>query len=102
MYTLLSLDNPDILLPKIDGLTENVIPKKEKVEDGNVGTRSATIQPSACGEVNCHGPKNGVDIKTASGMLWHFSACFTLDTYAHVTTTAEKEAVQTIGTVHGT
>lgn len=43
--------------------------------------------------------QNGVDIKTVSGMLGHFSAGFTLDTYAHVTTAAEKEAAQTIGKV---
>ena len=30
--------------------------------------------------------QNGVDIKPVSGMLGHFSAGFTLDTYAHVTT----------------
>ena len=36
--------------------------------------------------------QNGVDIKTVSGMLGHFSAGFTLDTYAHVTTYAQKEA----------
>ena len=40
--------------------------------------------------------QNGVDIKTVSGMLGHFSAGFTLDTYAHVTTAAQKEAAQTI------
>ena len=28
-------------------------------------------------------------IKTVSGMLGHFSAGFTLDTYAHVTTAAQ-------------
>ena len=39
--------------------------------------------------------QNGVDIKTVSGMLGHFSAGFTLDTYAHVTTSAQKEAAQT-------
>ena len=43
--------------------------------------------------------QNGVDIKTVSGMLGHFSAGFTLDTYAHVTTSAQKEAAQTIGQV---
>ena len=43
--------------------------------------------------------QNGVDIKTVSGMLGHFSAGFTLDTYAHVTTTAQKEAANTIGNV---
>ncbi len=43
--------------------------------------------------------QNGVDIKTVSGMLGHFSAGFTLDTYAHVTTVAQKEAAQTMGNV---
>ena len=43
--------------------------------------------------------QNGVDIKTVSGMLGHFSAGFTLDTYAHVTTSAQKEAANTMGTV---
>ena len=40
--------------------------------------------------------QNGVDIKTVSGMLGHFSAGFTLDTYAHVTTAAQKEAARTM------
>ena len=43
--------------------------------------------------------QNGVDIKTVSGMLGHFSAGFTLDTYAHVTTSAQKEAAKTMGQV---
>ena len=38
--------------------------------------------------------QNGVDVKTVSGMLGHFSAGFTLDTYAHVTTAAQKEAAK--------
>ena len=38
--------------------------------------------------------QNGVDVKTVSGMLGHFSAGFTLDTYAHVTTAAQKEAAR--------
>ena len=42
--------------------------------------------------------QNGVDIKTVSGMLGHFSAGFTLDTYAHVTTSAKREAAKTMGT----
>ena len=41
--------------------------------------------------------QNGVDIKTASGMLGRFSAGFTLDTYAHVTTSAQKAAANTMG-----
>ena len=40
--------------------------------------------------------QNGVDIKTVSGMLGHFSAGFTLDTYAHVTTATQKEAARTM------
>ena len=43
--------------------------------------------------------QNGVDIKTVSGMLGHFSAGFTLDTYAHVTTSAKREAANTMGNV---
>ena len=43
--------------------------------------------------------QNGVDIKTASGMLGHYSAGFTLDTYTHVTTSAEKEAANTMGSI---
>ena len=43
--------------------------------------------------------QNGVDVKTVSGMLGHFSAGFTLDTYAHVTTSAKREAAQTMSNV---
>lgn len=43
--------------------------------------------------------QNGVDIKTVSGMLGHFSAGFTLDTYAHVTTAAQREAANVISGV---
>ena len=43
--------------------------------------------------------QNGVDIKTVSGMLGHFSAGFTLDTYAHVTTSAKHEAAKTMGNI---
>lgn len=43
--------------------------------------------------------QNGADIKTVSGMLGHFSAGFTLDTYARVTASAQKEAAATIGQV---
>ncbi len=41
--------------------------------------------------------QNGVDIKTASGMLGHYSAGFTLDTYTHVTTLAQTKAAETMG-----
>ena len=43
--------------------------------------------------------QNGVDIKTVSGMLGHFSAGFTLDTYAHATTSAKREAAKTMGNI---
>lgn len=43
--------------------------------------------------------QNGVDIKTVSGMLGHFSAGFPLDTYAHVTTSAKREAAKTMGNI---
>ena len=43
--------------------------------------------------------QNGVDIKTVSGMLGHHSAGFTLDTYTHVTTSAKKEAANTMGSI---
>lgn len=43
--------------------------------------------------------QNGVDIKTVSGMLGHYSAGFTLDTYAHVTTDAQRKAANAISGV---
>lgn len=43
--------------------------------------------------------QNGVDVKTVSGMLGHYSAGFTLDTYAHVTTQAQREAANTMGSI---
>ena len=38
--------------------------------------------------------QNGVDVKTVSGMLGHFSAGFTLDTYA---TASQRQAAKTMG-----
>ena len=43
--------------------------------------------------------QNGVDVKTVSSMLGHYSAGFTLDTYAHVTTDAHLKAAQTMGNI---
>ena len=43
--------------------------------------------------------QNGVDVKTVSGMLGHFSVGFTLDTYAHVTTASQRQAAKTMGSV---
>ena len=45
--------------------------------------------------------QNGLDVKTVSGMLGHFSAGFTLDTYAHVTTVAQRDAAQKMDGVLG-
>ena len=43
--------------------------------------------------------QNGVDVKTVSSILGHYSAGFTLDTYAHVTTDAQLKAAQTMGSI---
>ena len=43
--------------------------------------------------------QNGVDVKTVSSMLGHYSAGFTLDTYAHVTTDTQLKAAQTMGSI---
>ena len=43
--------------------------------------------------------QNGVDVKTMPSTLGHYSADFTLDTYAHVTTDARFKAVQTMGNI---
>ena len=40
-----------------------------------------------------------MDVKALSAMLGHYSAGFTLDTYAHVTTSAQREAARTMGAV---
>ena len=42
--------------------------------------------------------KNGVDVKTLSGALGHYSAGFTLNTYTHATAQM-KQAADTIGAV---
>ena len=41
--------------------------------------------------------QNGVDVKI--NMFDHYSAGFTLDTYAHVTTDAQFKAAQTMGNI---
>ena len=43
--------------------------------------------------------KNGVDVKTLSGALGHYSAGFTLSTYTHATTEMKRDAAETIGNV---
>ena len=41
--------------------------------------------------------KNGVDVKTLSGALGHYSAGFTLNVYTHATPQMKREAADTIG-----
>ena len=41
--------------------------------------------------------QNGVDVKTLSNVLDHFSAGFPLDTYAHVTTNMQQDAENKVG-----
>lgn len=43
--------------------------------------------------------KNGVDVKTLSSALGHYSAGFTLSTYTHATTEMKQAAANTIGAV---
>lgn len=41
--------------------------------------------------------QNGVDIKTLSGILGHYSSGFTLDTYTHITDKMQQEAAEKMG-----
>lgn len=43
--------------------------------------------------------KNGVDAKTLSGALGHYSAGFTLNTYTHATAQMKQDAADTTGAV---
>ena len=41
--------------------------------------------------------QNGVGVKTLSAMLGHYSAGFTLDTYAHATISMQKQTANAVG-----
>ena len=41
--------------------------------------------------------QSGVDVKTLSSMLGHYSAGFTLDTYTHVTNQMQQNAADKVG-----
>ena len=41
--------------------------------------------------------QNGVDVKTLSGLLGHYSAGFTLDTYGHISDAMKKDAADKVG-----
>ena len=45
--------------------------------------------------------KNGVDVRTLSEMLGHYSAGFTLSTYVHSTPSMRVQAADTIGQMIG-
>ena len=40
--------------------------------------------------------QNGGNVKTVPGLMGHYSAGFTLDTYAHVTKDTQIQAVNTV------
>ena len=40
--------------------------------------------------------QNGVDVKTVSSMLGHYSSAFTIDTYTHVTDQMQRGAAEKI------
>ena len=67
--------------------------------------RSKAVPPEAGASTTSATPsqrwhcKTEWTIKTVSSMLGHYSAGFTLDTYAHVTTDAQLKAVQTMGSI---
>ena len=42
--------------------------------------------------------QQGIDAKTVSSILGHYSAGFTLDTYTHVTNEMQKDAAQRVAT----
>jgi integrase len=41
--------------------------------------------------------QNGLDVKTLSDLLGHYSAGFTLDTYGHFSTQMQQDAAQKVG-----
>ena len=43
--------------------------------------------------------QNGVDVKTLSGLLGHYSAGFTLDTYSHITPAMKQDAAEKVGSL---
>ena len=65
------------------------------VPDRNFACQSGLALADRCHSLN-GGP---ISPDSVNHMLGHFSAGFTLDTYAHVTTTAQKEAAQNMGNV---
>ena len=74
---------------------------------GSVYARLQLILEHAnCKQVRFHGLRHtfatmaissGVDVKTLSSMLGHYSAGFTLDTYTHITNDMQRGAAEKIG-----
>lgn len=77
---------PDIVLHMLQGVLKRA--ELERIRSHDLRHTFATLAL-----------QNGVDVKTVSGMLGHYSAGFTLDTYAHVTTAAQRNAASAMGNV---
>ena len=61
---------------------------------------SGTLQPSFIDLRHTYAIpaiQNGVDAKTVSSLLGHYSAGFTLDTYTHTTSAMQKAAADRVG-----
>ena len=88
-------------------------PKKEDAPRDPAAVRkllSRVLKRAQCPKVRFHdlrhtfatlSLKNGVDVKTLSSMLGHYSAGFTLSTYTHATPDMMREAADTMGDVIG-
>mgnify|MGYP000450241199 CR=1 FL=1 len=92
-----SRDIRELKLTKI--ATDNGRQKYAVIADADTGMLEKYARVLREGYVSMDIAQNILVIKTVSGMLGHFSAGFTLDTYAHVTTAAQKEAANTMGNV---
>ncbi len=58
---------------------------------------SDVVVPYECVAFATLAIQQGVDVKTVSSILGHYSAGFTLDTYTHVTGEMQKEAAERMG-----
>ena len=76
--------SPDRVYSKLSGILERAGCKRVRFHD--LRHTFATMAISS-----------GVDVKTLSSMLGHFSAGFTLDTYTHITNDMQRGAAEKIG-----
>ena len=92
-----SRDIRELKLTKIS--TDNGRQKYAVITDADSNMMEKYARVLREGFLSVDAAENIVVIKTVSGMLGHFSAGFTLDTYAHVTTSAKREAAKTMGNI---